>query len=169
MPSLHGWHVLAQMSCCLFETEQAKVIQDRQIHLPLSSQCLSRTEVPHTPSPAWIFKECSWPCFHHRYINSCSPSCFTGADASRRKQSLQARGLITLIQRSDAVLPGVSHSKYSWFPFVAAPWPLPSTPTAVCVGKHVRKAGSLQMPDGFSYILYVKFYMQSLENEQEVI
>lgn len=54
---------LAQMSRCLFETEQAKVIQDRQIHLPLSSQCLRRTEVPYPspPPPPWIFKDCSWP------------------------------------------------------------------------------------------------------------
>lgn len=54
--------MLAQMSCCLCEKVQAKVIQDRQIHLSLSSsKCLSLTEVPYPPS--WTFKDCSWPAF----------------------------------------------------------------------------------------------------------
>lgn len=51
--------MLAQTSPCLSE---AKVIQDRQIHLPLSSsQCLSLTEFPYPPS--WTFKDCSCPAF----------------------------------------------------------------------------------------------------------
>lgn len=69
--------------------------------------------------------------FPHRYINSCSQPCSTGADVARRKQSWQARGLITLSWRSMALLPGVSHSKYSWLPSVGALWPLPTTPRAV--------------------------------------
>lgn len=54
--------MLAQVSHCLSETAQAKVIGDRKIHLPLSSsRCLSLTEFPYPPS--WTFKECSWPAF----------------------------------------------------------------------------------------------------------
>lgn len=54
---------LAQMSHCLSETVQAKVIQDKQIHLPLSSfQCLSLMEFPYPPL-SWTFKDGSWPAF----------------------------------------------------------------------------------------------------------
>lgn len=54
--------VLAQMSRCLSETVQAKVIQDRQIHLLLScSKCLGRMEFAYPPF--WVFKDCSWPAF----------------------------------------------------------------------------------------------------------
>lgn len=88
--------MLAQMSRCLLETAQGKVIQGRQIHLPpSSSQCLGLTEVPYPPF--LDLQRLQLARFLHRYINSCSLRCFTGADAARRKQSKQARGLITLI------------------------------------------------------------------------
>lgn len=61
-PAAPAVDMLAQVSRCLFETAQAKVIQERQIHLPLSSsQCLSLAEVSYPPS--WTFKDCSWPAF----------------------------------------------------------------------------------------------------------
>lgn len=43
-------------------------------------------------------------------------------------------GLITLILRSVKLLPGVSHSKYTWLPLVDALWPLAFHTNPVCVG-----------------------------------
>lgn len=70
----------AQMlAVSLKQRQQAKVIQDRQIHLP------SLMEFPYPSS--WTFKDCSWPAFFTGTLTRAVLRCFTGADAASRKQS----------------------------------------------------------------------------------
>lgn len=58
----------------------------------------------------------------------------------QKKTKLAGQGVNhTYLEVCRTVARCVSHSKNTWLPFVAALWPLPFTPSAVCVCEHVKK------------------------------
>lgn len=93
-----------------------------------------------------VFKGCNWTTLLIGTLASVARPASLEHMVVRGKQSQQSRGLITLISGSRELLPGVSHSKYTWLPLLDALWPFclsHQAPRFVCELSFKKHSGAL--------------------------